>query len=126
MKEIPAAPPTQCASCPGIQQVGIRLHHSIGAGQPGRAPYWELAPLATAINYLVCIVPIVYMAFQARPTSSMGAQPDSGMGCDKGCHTAHNWSGPPRILRKSSSPDQGRKFIHQPTWRLPCSWRPRC
>ncbi|KAJ9076056.1 hypothetical protein DSO57_1029782 [Entomophthora muscae] len=39
-------------------------------------------PLATAVNYLVRITPIMYMAFQARPASPMGARPDSGMGRD--------------------------------------------
>ncbi|KAJ9056868.1 hypothetical protein DSO57_1028420 [Entomophthora muscae] len=33
--------------------------------------------LATAVNYLVRIAPVVYLAFQARPASPMGAQPDS-------------------------------------------------
>ncbi|KAJ9067037.1 hypothetical protein DSO57_1003740 [Entomophthora muscae] len=42
-------------------------------------------PLATAVNYLVQIMPIVYMAFRAWPASSVGAQPDSGMGCDNLC-----------------------------------------
>ncbi|KAJ9064677.1 hypothetical protein DSO57_1027881 [Entomophthora muscae] len=60
MKEIPAIPPTQCASCPGL--------------------HWR--PLSTAINYLVCIAPIVYMVFQAHPASPVGAQLDSGMGRD--------------------------------------------
>ncbi|KAJ9069892.1 hypothetical protein DSO57_1014022 [Entomophthora muscae] len=41
-------------------------------------------PLATALNYLVCIAPIVYMDFQAWPASPVGVQPDSSMGCDKG------------------------------------------
>ncbi|KAJ9072465.1 hypothetical protein DSO57_1027193 [Entomophthora muscae] len=40
-------------------------------------------PLATAANYLVCIAPIVYMAFQAQPASPMKVQPDSGMGRDR-------------------------------------------
>ncbi|KAJ9073251.1 hypothetical protein DSO57_1018565 [Entomophthora muscae] len=39
-------------------------------------------PLATAVNYLVRIAPIVYMAFQAWPASPVGVQLDSGMGCD--------------------------------------------
>ncbi|KAJ9050207.1 hypothetical protein DSO57_1016535, partial [Entomophthora muscae] len=39
-------------------------------------------PLATALNYLVHIAPIVYMAFQARPASPVGVQSDSSMGCD--------------------------------------------
>ncbi|KAJ9079376.1 hypothetical protein DSO57_1036056 [Entomophthora muscae] len=36
-------------------------------------------PWATAVNYLVGIAPIVYMAWPASPA---GVQPDSGMGCD--------------------------------------------
>ncbi|KAJ9087504.1 hypothetical protein DSO57_1032782 [Entomophthora muscae] len=39
--------------------------------------------LATAVNYLVRIVPIVYLAFQACPGSPAGVQPDSGMGHDR-------------------------------------------
>ncbi|KAJ9090188.1 hypothetical protein DSO57_1005068 [Entomophthora muscae] len=38
--------------------------------------------LATAVNYLVRIAPIVYLAFQARPTFLVEVQPDSGMGHD--------------------------------------------
>ncbi|KAJ9048286.1 hypothetical protein DSO57_1036612 [Entomophthora muscae] len=38
-------------------------------------------PLATAVNYLVRIAPIVYMVFQAQLASPMGVQPNSGM-----CH----------------------------------------
>ncbi|KAJ9071860.1 hypothetical protein DSO57_1033032 [Entomophthora muscae] len=34
-------------------------------------------PLATAVNYLVRISPIVYMAFQAQPASPVGVQLDS-------------------------------------------------
>ncbi|KAJ9065735.1 hypothetical protein DSO57_1016476 [Entomophthora muscae] len=73
MLEIPPTPPANCASFPGLH---------IGAGQPGCAPYWELASLATAVNYLVKIAPIVYLLFQARPTLPTGAQPDSVMGHD--------------------------------------------
>ncbi|KAJ9058928.1 hypothetical protein DSO57_1007331 [Entomophthora muscae] len=39
-------------------------------------------PLATAVNYLVRIAPILYMAFQAQPASPVGVQPGSGMGGD--------------------------------------------
>ncbi|KAJ9065098.1 hypothetical protein DSO57_1023308 [Entomophthora muscae] len=39
-------------------------------------------PLATAVNYIVRIAPIVYMAFQAQPASPVGVQLDSGMGCE--------------------------------------------
>ncbi|KAJ9075171.1 hypothetical protein DSO57_1038688 [Entomophthora muscae] len=44
---------------------------------------WTWRPLATVINYLVQIVPIVYMAFQAQPASPVGVQLDSGMGWAK-------------------------------------------
>ncbi|KAJ9064885.1 hypothetical protein DSO57_1025608 [Entomophthora muscae] len=37
--------------------------------------------LATAVNYLYRIAPIVYLAFQAQPASPSGVQSDSGM-----CH----------------------------------------
>ncbi|KAJ9056258.1 hypothetical protein DSO57_1035058 [Entomophthora muscae] len=36
--------------------------------------------LATAVNYLVRIALIVYLAFQEQPSSPMRAHPDSGMG----------------------------------------------
>ncbi|KAJ9055817.1 hypothetical protein DSO57_1039275 [Entomophthora muscae] len=41
--------------------------------------------LATAVNYLARIAPIVYLAFQAWPASPAGVQLDSGMGHDS-CH----------------------------------------
>ncbi|KAJ9090364.1 hypothetical protein DSO57_1003100 [Entomophthora muscae] len=41
---------------------------------------WHL--LATAVNYLVRIAPIVYMAFQGWPASPLGVQSNSVMGCD--------------------------------------------
>ncbi|KAJ9080720.1 hypothetical protein DSO57_1022002 [Entomophthora muscae] len=40
-------------------------------------------PLATTVNYLVRITSIMYMAFQARPASPVGVQPDSGMSRDR-------------------------------------------
>ncbi|KAJ9071836.1 hypothetical protein DSO57_1033229, partial [Entomophthora muscae] len=39
-------------------------------------------PLATTVNYLVRIAPIVYMGFQAQPVFPVGVQSDSCMGCD--------------------------------------------
>ncbi|KAJ9088522.1 hypothetical protein DSO57_1022247 [Entomophthora muscae] len=39
-------------------------------------------PLATVINYLVQIAPIMYMVFQAQPAFPVAVQSDSGMGCD--------------------------------------------
>ncbi|KAJ9048795.1 hypothetical protein DSO57_1031277 [Entomophthora muscae] len=56
MKEIPTAPPL-----------------------PNVPPAQDFT---TAVNYLVRIAPIVYMAFQAQPAFSVGVQLDSGMGCD--------------------------------------------
>ncbi|KAJ9061907.1 hypothetical protein DSO57_1015939 [Entomophthora muscae] len=44
-------------------------------------------PLATEVNYLVCIAPIVYIAFQAWPSSLVGVHLDSGMGYDR--YTPH-------------------------------------
>ncbi|KAJ9077056.1 hypothetical protein DSO57_1020318 [Entomophthora muscae] len=38
--------------------------------------------LATAVNYLARIAPIVYLAFQTRLASPAGVQLDSGMGHD--------------------------------------------
>ncbi|KAJ9048128.1 hypothetical protein DSO57_1038102 [Entomophthora muscae] len=68
MKEIPAVPPNQCASRPVVPHTGS----------------WH--PFATAVNYLVCIVPIVYMAFQAQPACPVGVQSDSGIDRDtKAC-----------------------------------------
>ncbi|KAJ9063967.1 hypothetical protein DSO57_1035402 [Entomophthora muscae] len=83
MKEIPTAPPLPNA--PPIQDFSklgfvyitvLRLADQV-------VPHtgsWR--PLATALNYLVRIASIVYMAFQARPASPVGAQPDSDMGRD--------------------------------------------
>ncbi|KAJ9054982.1 hypothetical protein DSO57_1008867 [Entomophthora muscae] len=45
-------------------------------------------PLATAVNYKVRIVPIVYMAFQAQPASPVRVQPESGMSCDRRGYTS--------------------------------------
>ncbi|KAJ9059660.1 hypothetical protein DSO57_1039139 [Entomophthora muscae] len=38
------------------------------------------------LHYLVRIAPIVYLAFQARPASPVGVQPESGMGHDNKYH----------------------------------------
>ncbi|KAJ9063757.1 hypothetical protein DSO57_1037665, partial [Entomophthora muscae] len=40
-------------------------------------------PLAIAVNYLVKITPIVYMASQTQPAFPVGVQLNSGMGGDK-------------------------------------------
>ncbi|KAJ9061591.1 hypothetical protein DSO57_1019042 [Entomophthora muscae] len=52
-------------------------------------------PLAIAVNYLIRIAPIVYLAFQVLPTSPAGAQLDTSMGCDiflQGCFLQYHGS----------------------------------
>ncbi|KAJ9080269.1 hypothetical protein DSO57_1026794 [Entomophthora muscae] len=62
MKEIPTAPP-----CPTrLLLMTLVVPHN-----------GSWLPLATAVNYLVRIVPIMHMAFQAQPASPAGVQPDS-------------------------------------------------
>ncbi|KAJ9063590.1 hypothetical protein DSO57_1012764 [Entomophthora muscae] len=84
MKEIPTAsplsnaPPTQDFSKLGFVYITVLGLADQVVPHTGR---WR--PLATALNYLVHIAPIVYMAFQAWPASPVGAQPDSDMGRDK-------------------------------------------
>ncbi|KAJ9053055.1 hypothetical protein DSO57_1027923 [Entomophthora muscae] len=83
MKEIltapplPNAPPTQDFSKLGFVYITI-----LGLANQVVPHTGSWRPLATALNYLVWIAPIVYMAFQARPASPVGAQPDSDMGRD--------------------------------------------
>ncbi|KAJ9060746.1 hypothetical protein DSO57_1027709 [Entomophthora muscae] len=60
MLEIPPTPPANCASCPGLQLVGVCPYHSIGAGQPGCTPYWELMSASYCSqlpgqNYAYCV-----------------------------------------------------------------------
>ncbi|KAJ9064375.1 hypothetical protein DSO57_1031377 [Entomophthora muscae] len=77
MKEMHFNPLFWCASCPRLQLANQAMPHTES---------WR--PLATAVNYIVRIVPIVYMAFQARPASPVGVQPDSGMSCDRRGYTS--------------------------------------
>ncbi|KAJ9050584.1 hypothetical protein DSO57_1013186 [Entomophthora muscae] len=82
MKEIPTAPPfpnvppTQDFSKLGFVYITVLKLANQVVPHTGS---WR--PLATALNYLVCIAPIVYMAFQAWPASPVGAQPNSGIVC---------------------------------------------
>ncbi|KAJ9065338.1 hypothetical protein DSO57_1020696 [Entomophthora muscae] len=83
MKDIPTAPPlpdtplTQVFSKLGFVYITV-----LGLANQVVPHTGSWRPLATALNYLVCIAPIVYMAFQAWPASPVGVQPDSGMGRD--------------------------------------------
>ncbi|KAJ9065434.1 hypothetical protein DSO57_1019761 [Entomophthora muscae] len=83
MKDIPTAPPHPDA--PPAQDLStLRFVYIIVLGLADQVvPHTESwRPLASALNYLVRIAPIVYMAFQARPASPVGVQPDSSMGRD--------------------------------------------
>ncbi|KAJ9070600.1 hypothetical protein DSO57_1006319 [Entomophthora muscae] len=74
---LPDAPPTQDFSKLGFVYITV-----LGLANQAVLHTGSWRPLATALNYLVCIAPIVYMAFQARPASPVGVQPDSSMGCE--------------------------------------------
>ncbi|KAJ9089256.1 hypothetical protein DSO57_1014802 [Entomophthora muscae] len=74
---LPNAPPTQ-----DFSKLGFVYTTVLGLANQVVLHTGSWRPLATALNYLVCIELIVYMAFQAWPASPMGVQLDSGMGCD--------------------------------------------
>ncbi|KAJ9052544.1 hypothetical protein DSO57_1033146 [Entomophthora muscae] len=74
---LPDAPPTQDFSKLGFVYITV-----LGLANQVVPHTGSWQPLATALNYLVRIAPIVYMAFQARPVSPVGVQPDSSMGRD--------------------------------------------
>ncbi|KAJ9077288.1 hypothetical protein DSO57_1018095 [Entomophthora muscae] len=78
IKEIPIPPPL-----PNVPPAQDFSKLGFYWGWPIRScPIQEVAPLATAVNYIVRMTPIVYRAFQAWPASPVGVQPDSGMGRD--------------------------------------------
>ncbi|KAJ9049238.1 hypothetical protein DSO57_1026742 [Entomophthora muscae] len=83
MKEIPTAPPFPDAPpTQDFSKLGFVYIAELGLAYQVVPHTRSWRPLATALNYLVCIAPIVYMALQARPASPVGVQPDSGMGRD--------------------------------------------
>ncbi|KAJ9064661.1 hypothetical protein DSO57_1028110 [Entomophthora muscae] len=84
MKEIPTAPPLPNAPpTQDFSKLGFVYITVLGLANQVVPHTWSWRPLVTALNYLVQIAPIVYMAFQARPASPVGVQPDSDMGHDK-------------------------------------------
>ncbi|KAJ9072573.1 hypothetical protein DSO57_1026059 [Entomophthora muscae] len=108
MKEIPTspllpnAPPTQDFSKLGFVYITV-----LGLANQVVPHTGSWRPLATALNYLVQIVPIVYMAFQAWPASPVGAQQDSDMGRDMVSPIwwfAHNSSGSGHVCQTRSHP----------------------
>ncbi|KAJ9054276.1 hypothetical protein DSO57_1016408 [Entomophthora muscae] len=83
MKEIPTAPPLPDAPpTQDFSKLGFVYITVLGLADQVVPHTGSWCPLATALNYLVCIAPNVYKAFQARPVSPVGVQPDSSMGCD--------------------------------------------
>ncbi|KAJ9084215.1 hypothetical protein DSO57_1026719 [Entomophthora muscae] len=83
MKEIPTAPPLPNAPpTQDFRKLGFVYITVLGLANQAVPHTGSWRPLATALNYLVQIAPIVYMAFQAQPASPVGAQLDSDMGCD--------------------------------------------
>ncbi|KAJ9055784.1 hypothetical protein DSO57_1000642 [Entomophthora muscae] len=83
MNEIPTAPPLPNAPpTQDFSKLGLIYITILGLANQVVPHTGSWRPLATALNYLVCIMLIVYMAFQAQPASPMGVQPDSGMGRD--------------------------------------------
>ncbi|KAJ9090350.1 hypothetical protein DSO57_1003473 [Entomophthora muscae] len=83
MKEIPAAPPLPNAPpAQDFSKLGFIYITVLGLADQVVPHTGSWHPLATLVNYLIKITPIVYMAFQAQPASPVGVQSDSGMGCD--------------------------------------------
>ncbi|KAJ9049573.1 hypothetical protein DSO57_1023147 [Entomophthora muscae] len=83
MKEIPTAPPLPNAPpTQDFSKLGFVCITILGLANQVVPHTGSWRPLATALNYLVQIASIVHMAFQARPASPVGAQPDSDMGRD--------------------------------------------
>ncbi|KAJ9049102.1 hypothetical protein DSO57_1028129 [Entomophthora muscae] len=83
MKEIPAAPPLPNAPpAQDFVKLGFVYITELGLADQVVPHTGSWRHLATAVNYLVQIAPIVYMAFQAQPASPVGVQLDSGMGPD--------------------------------------------
>ncbi|KAJ9071084.1 hypothetical protein DSO57_1000759 [Entomophthora muscae] len=86
MKEItttfplPNAPPAQDFSKLGFVYITV-----LGLADQVVSHTGTWCPLATAVNYLARIAPILYMALQAWPASPVRVQPDSGLGCDSSC-----------------------------------------
>ncbi|KAJ9075838.1 hypothetical protein DSO57_1031837 [Entomophthora muscae] len=92
MKEIPTAPPLpNVLPTQDFRKLGFVYITVLGLANQVVPHTGSWLPLATALNYLIQIAPIVYMAFQARPVSPVGAQPDSDMGRDSWCQLLKNF-----------------------------------
>ncbi|KAJ9058844.1 hypothetical protein DSO57_1008062 [Entomophthora muscae] len=81
MKEIHTTPPLpNVPSAQDFSKLGFVYITVLGLANQAVPHTGGWRPLATAVNYLVIIAPIVYMAFQAWPASPVGVQPDSVSG----------------------------------------------
>ncbi|KAJ9072935.1 hypothetical protein DSO57_1021921 [Entomophthora muscae] len=93
MKEIPTSPPLpNVLPSQDFSKLGFVYITVLGLANQVVPHTGSWRPLATALNYLIRIVPIVYMAFQARPASPVGAQLDSDMGRDRFSQSCLNFS----------------------------------
>ncbi|KAJ9057269.1 hypothetical protein DSO57_1024374 [Entomophthora muscae] len=83
VKEISTTPPLpNVLSAQDFRKLGFVYITVFGLANQVISNTGSWRPLATAVNYLVKISPIVYMAFQAQPTSPVRVQLDSGPGYD--------------------------------------------
>ncbi|KAJ9085198.1 hypothetical protein DSO57_1016351 [Entomophthora muscae] len=90
MEEIPSTPPLP--SMPPAQdfsKLGFVYITGLGLANQAMPHTGSWHPLATAVNYLVRIAPIVYMAFQAWSVFPVRVQMVSGMGYGKGQRSQH-------------------------------------
>ncbi|KAJ9056344.1 hypothetical protein DSO57_1034164 [Entomophthora muscae] len=84
MLEIPPTPPLPTVSpAQDFSKLGFVYITILGLANWVVPHTGNWQSLATAVKYLASIAPIVYLAFQDRPTSPEGVQLDSGMGYDK-------------------------------------------
>ncbi|KAJ9070268.1 hypothetical protein DSO57_1010090 [Entomophthora muscae] len=78
MKDIPTAPPLpDPPPAQDFSKLGFVYITVLGLANQVVPHTGSWRPIATTLNYLVHIAPIVYMAFQARPASPVGVQLDS-------------------------------------------------
>ncbi|KAJ9058725.1 hypothetical protein DSO57_1009319 [Entomophthora muscae] len=102
---LPTVPPAQ-----DFDKLGLVYITVLGLANQVVPHTVSWCPLATAVNYLVRIVPIVYMTFQAQPASPVKVQPDSGMGQ----HVTVD-SIMPGIVRSSKKARKARKPVSKLT-----------
>ncbi|KAJ9068103.1 hypothetical protein DSO57_1032017 [Entomophthora muscae] len=96
---LPNVPPAQDFSKLGFVYITV-----LGLANQVVPHTGSMRPLATAVNYLVRIAPIVYMAFQAWPTSLVGVHPNSDMDRNIYPHVRN-------IAEPSTYSERFRKFI---------------